>query len=555
MIVLDGLDLVKTELKNALFHIFDGANPGSPTVGQNWLRSDTGRLHYQNSGGTQTVALLSDVTANGLTEGIFDAQTVLVAIADNTPIAQTVAAGQFVGRPIGGNIGVITAAQARTILNVENNAAADQLASEVPVTPVGNISATTVQAALAQLDTIKAAASHTHTLANITDAGALAALSTVATGQITNAAVTNVKLANMANATIKGRTTAGTGSPEDLTATQVRAILGIEAGATADQVASEVPFTPAGGIAASNVQTALEELDTEKAAASHTHTLANITDSGALAALDTVDTTEIEDGAVTAAKIAALTITGAQLAAGAVTTGKYATESILNADIGDGQIDWRKIAVGTILTDRLANDAVTNAKLAIMATATIKGPVTAATGDPEDLSVAQVLTLLGIEAGATADQTAAEILAALRAVDGAGSGLDADTLDGVQLAALATTSYVDNAIDNLIDAAPGTLDTLNEIATALGDDPNFATTITNLINAKPDKYAQNIGNGVATSIAVTHNLGTKDVSVTIRDLATDAGVLTTWVATTTNVVTLTFDAAPATDAYRVVIIG
>jgi hypothetical protein len=155
----------------------------------------------------------------------------------------------------------------------------------------------------------------------------------------------------------------------------------------------------------------------------------------------------------------------------------------------------------------------------------------------------------------TSDYTAADVLTKIKTVDGAGSGLDADTLDGVQLAALATTSYVDNAIDNLIDAAPGTLDTLNEIATALGDDPNFATTITNLINAKPDKYAQNIGNGVATSIAVTHNLGTKDVSVTIRDLATDAGVLTTWVATTTNVVTLTFDAAPATDAYRVVIIG
>ena len=36
----------------------------------------------------------------------------------------------------------------------------------------------------------------------------------------------------------------------------------------------------------------------------------------------------------------------------------------------------------------------------------------------------------GIEAGATADQTAAEILASLKTVDGSGSGLDADLLDG-----------------------------------------------------------------------------------------------------------------------------
>ena len=38
----------------------------------------------------------------------------------------------------------------------------------------------------------------------------------------------------------------------------------------------------------------------------------------------------------------------------------------------------------------------------------------------------------GIESGATADQTASEILTAIKTVDGSGSGLDADTLDGVQ---------------------------------------------------------------------------------------------------------------------------
>lgn len=40
------------------------------------------------------------------------------------------------------------------------------------------------------------------------------------------------------------------------------------------------------------------------------------------------------------------------------------------------------------------------------------------------------LKLDGVEAGATADQTAAEILAAVKTVDGPGSGLDADTVDG-----------------------------------------------------------------------------------------------------------------------------
>ena len=48
----------------------------------------------------------------------------------------------------------------------------------------------------------------------------------------------------------------------------------------------------------------------------------------------------------------------------------------------------------------------------------------------------------------------------------------------------ATKAYVDTQVSNLVDSAPGTLDTLNELAAALGDDPNFATTITNSIANK-----------------------------------------------------------------------
>ena len=40
----------------------------------------------------------------------------------------------------------------------------------------------------------------------------------------------------------------------------------------------------------------------------------------------------------------------------------------------------------------------------------------------------------------------------------------------------ATQSFVNTAVSNLVDSSPATLDTLNELAAALGDDPNFATT-------------------------------------------------------------------------------
>jgi hypothetical protein len=49
---------------------------------------------------------------------------------------------------------------------------------------------------------------------------------------------------------------------------------------------------------------------------------------------------------------------------------------------------------------------------------------------------------------------------------------------------VASTAYVDVAIANLADSAPSTLDTLNELAAALGDDASFSTTVTNSIATK-----------------------------------------------------------------------
>ena len=45
-------------------------------------------------------------------------------------------------------------------------------------------------------------------------------------------------------------------------------------------------------------------------------------------------------------------------------------------------------------------------------------------------------------------------------------------------------AYVDTEVSGLVDSAPSTLDTLNELAAALGDDANFSTTITNSIATK-----------------------------------------------------------------------
>lgn len=58
-------------------------------------------------------------------------------------------------------------------------------------------------------------------------------------------------------------------------------------------------------------------------------------------------------------------------------------------------------------------------------------------------------------------------------------------------------SYTDTAISNLVSSAPSTLDTLNELAAALGDDANFATTVTNSLSTKVT------GDGITDIVALT----------------------------------------------------
>lgn len=60
-----------------------------------------------------------------------------------------------------------------------------------------------------------------------------------------------------------------------------------------------------------------------------------------------------------------------------------------------------------------------------------------------------------------------------------------------------TEHLVEEKIAALIDSAPETLDTLNELAKALGNDPNFATTVLNQLSQKADiTYVNNLFNSI-----------------------------------------------------------
>lgn len=80
-------------------------------------------------------------------------------------------------------------------------------------------------------------------------------------------------------------------------------------------------------------------------------------------------------------------------------------------------------------------------------------------------------------------------------------------LKSADLSGYATEAYVGTAIDNLVDGAPGLLDTLNEIAAAINDDANYATTITTALSGKQATLTASTGITIdgSNNISVTSN--------------------------------------------------
>jgi hypothetical protein len=94
----------------------------------------------------------------------------------------------------------------------------------------------------------------------------------------------------------------------------------------------------------------------------------------------------------------------------------------------------------------------------------------------------------------------------------------------------ATQSYVGTQIANLIDSAPGTLDTLNELAAALGDDPNFATTVATSIGTKQNQL-NGTGFVKVSGTTVSYDNSTYLTSFTETD---PIYVASSWYGTTNN---------------------
>ena len=127
---------------------------------------------------------------------------------------------------------------------------------------------------------------------------------------------------------------------------------------------------------------------------------------------------------------------------------------------------------------------------------------------------------------------------------------------------VATEQFVSTQVSNLISSAPGALDTLNELAAAIGDDSNFATTVTNSIATKLDASvnplkAASVSNDTITftradntTFAITTSDANTDTNYYLNGITRSGNTLTFSVSGTTNR-TYTFGSAAwsATSAF------
>lgn len=91
-------------------------------------------------------------------------------------------------------------------------------------------------------------------------------------------------------------------------------------------------------------------------------------------------------------------------------------------------------------------------------------------------------------------------------------------LKSADLSGYATETYVNEAVDALVDGAPGLLDTLNEIAAAINDDENYATTITTALAGKQGTLTAGDNISIVSDTISVTGLDSTDIS----DFATAA---------------------------------
>jgi len=244
----------------------------------------------------------------------------------------------------------------------------------------------------------------------------------------------------------------------------------------------------------------------------------------------TVTSTMIADGTIvnadinSAAAIDKTKISGTAVTVadtGTVTSTMIADGTIVNADVNSSaQIAYSK----TNLTNSIV-DADVNASAAIAWTKIAPSSTVSATelGYLDGVTSA-VQTQLDSKLATT---TAASTYAPLASPALTGTPTAPTATAGTNTTQVATTAFVKTAVDNVVAAAPGALDTLNELATALGNDAAFSTTVTNSLATKLPLAGGTMSGAIAMGTNKITGMGTPTAST---DAATKGYVDTAAIA-------------------------
>jgi hypothetical protein len=249
---------------------------------------------------------------------------------------------------------------------------------------------------------------------------------------------------------------------------------------------------------------------------------------GQLTNLDTTYATDAQVSSAVSAEAALRTtaVAGVQADVDAVAsdlsdeaTARAAADSGLAQDIAD-ETSARETAVSGLASDisDVVADLSTEVSRATAAESALSGRVTTVEG-----------TLAALDATYATD---AQVTAAVAAETTA--RIAANTAGGAAVsAALTSEASTRLAADNALDARLDTIEANH-----------------------PRKYAVAVGDGSATSFTVTHDLGSTDVVVSVRDASTGAVVVAAVTHSTNSTVTVAVNGtAPANNALKVVVIG
>ena len=145
-----------------------------------------------------------------------------------------------------------------------------------------------------------------------------------------------------------------------------------------------------------NLQSArdeIEALQTGKTDFGHQHVLADVTDSGALAGKDMVESADIAAAAITTDKLATAAVGVNQIADATVTTAKLADAAVTSDKLAPASVTVGKLGSAAVGTTELADDAVTTAKIAHGTANTLVG--FGSGGAPGEFAAGAHLTISG----------------------------------------------------------------------------------------------------------------------------------------------------------------